>query len=147
MAFERESGLIFNSIYWLTAPRPSELGMVEGMMDDVSVSLSAEAGQIFLSPSSIEHLHEDRLLEPFDRLKRLDLLREEAIIDQVARTALHRIVLNESLWPHFANRKGLEAFWAFAPDVRRAIWGDPVNPLDALTEFDPKYIQDGDLGA
>jgi hypothetical protein len=31
--------------------------------------------------------------------------------------------------------------------VRRAIWGDPANPLDALSEFDPKYIQDGDLGA
>jgi hypothetical protein len=88
-----------------------------------------------------------RLLEPFDRLKRLDLLRKEAIIEHIARTALRRIVLNENLWPHFANRKGLEAFWTLAPDVRRAIWGDPVNPLDALTEFDPKYIQDGDLGA
>lgn len=104
-------------------------------------------GAIYADRSSIEHLHEDRLLEPFDRLKRLDLLRKEAIIEQIARTSLRRIVLNESLWPHFANRKALEAFWALAPDVRRAIWGDPVNPLDPLAEFDPKYIQDGDLGA
>jgi hypothetical protein len=104
-------------------------------------------GAIYADRSSIEHLHEDRLLEPFDRLKRLDLLRKEAVIEQIARTALRRIVLNESLWPHFANRKGLEAFWALAPDIRRAIWGDPVNPLDAFTEFDPKYLQDGDLGA
>jgi hypothetical protein len=42
MAFELESGLIFNSIFWLTAPRPSELGMVEGMMDDVSVICQAK---------------------------------------------------------------------------------------------------------
>src|SRR3954468_14034372 len=37
MAFEVESGLVFNSIFWLTSPRPSEVNMVEGMMDDVSV--------------------------------------------------------------------------------------------------------------
>lgn len=37
MAFEVESGLVFNSIFWLTSPRPSEVNMVEDMMDDVSV--------------------------------------------------------------------------------------------------------------
>jgi hypothetical protein len=104
-------------------------------------------GAIYADRSSIEHLHEDRLLEPFDRSKRLDLLRKEAIIEHVARTALRRIVLNESLWPHFANRSGLEAFWALAPDVRQAIWGDPVDPLAPLDEFEPKYIHDGNLGA
>jgi hypothetical protein len=104
-------------------------------------------GAIYSDRSSIEHLHEDRLLEPFDRLKRLDLLRKEAIIEHVARSALYRIILNESLWPYFANRKGLEAFWALAPDARRTIWGDPVNPLAPLAEFDPKYIHDGNLGA
>jgi hypothetical protein len=38
MAFELESGLTFNSICWLTAPHPSELGMVEGMTNDISSS-------------------------------------------------------------------------------------------------------------
>jgi len=104
-------------------------------------------GEIYADRSSVEHLHEDRLLEPFDRARRLEIVRKEAIIEHIARTALRRIILNESLWPHFANRKGLEAFWALTPDARRAIWGNPVNPLDALAEFDPKYIQDGDLGA
>ena len=91
----------------------------------------------------MEHLHEDRLLEPFDRTKRLELLRKEAIIEHIARTALHRIILNESLWPHFANRAGLEKFWALKPEDRRTIWGPPVNPLDTLADFEPEYIHDG----
>jgi hypothetical protein len=104
-------------------------------------------GEIYVDRSSVEHLHEDRLLEPFQRAKRLELVRKEAIIEHIARTALRRIVLNESLWPHFANRSGLEKFWALRPDDRRAIWGAQVNPLDAFADFDPKYIHDGNLGA
>jgi hypothetical protein len=104
-------------------------------------------GAIYADRNSIEHLHEDRLLEPFDRAKRLEIVRKEAVIEYIARTALCRIVLNESLWPHFANRKGLEAFWALPPGARRAIWGEPVNPLAPLAEFEPKYIHDGNLGA
>jgi hypothetical protein len=42
MAFEVESGLVFNSIFWLTSPRPSEVNMVEAMMDDVSVICQAK---------------------------------------------------------------------------------------------------------
>ena len=37
MALEIQSGLVFNSIFWLTSPRPDEVHMVESMMDDVSV--------------------------------------------------------------------------------------------------------------
>jgi hypothetical protein len=104
-------------------------------------------GEIYADRSSVEHLHEDRLLEPFERAKRLAIVQKEAIIEHIARSALRRIVLNTSLWPHFANRNGLEAFWALEPDEQRAIWGDPINPLDALAGFDPKYIHDGNLGA
>ena len=100
-------------------------------------------GEIYTDRSSVEHLHEDRLLEPFDRANRLELVRKEAIIEHIARTVLQRIILNERLWPHFANRARLEKFWALQPDDRRAIWGAPVNPLDALADFDPKYIHDG----
>lgn len=104
-------------------------------------------GEIYADRSAVEHLHEDRLLEPFERTKRLELVRKEAIIEYVARTVQQRIVLNEHLWLHFANREGLETFWAMRPDQRRAVWGDPINPLEALAEFEPKDIQDGDLGA
>jgi hypothetical protein len=79
-------------------------------------------GEIYADRSTVEHLHEDRLLEPFDRTKRLELLRKEAIVEHIARTALHRIILNESLWPHFANRVGLEKFWALKSEDRRTIW-------------------------
>jgi hypothetical protein len=36
MAIDIKSGLVFNSIFWLTAPRPDETRMVESMIDDVS---------------------------------------------------------------------------------------------------------------
>lgn len=104
-------------------------------------------GEIYEDRSSVEHLHEDRLLEPFDRAKRLELVRKEAIIEHIVRTVLNRIVWNESLLPHFANRDGLEKFWALKADERQQIWGAPVNPLDAVADFDPKYIHDGLLSA
>jgi hypothetical protein len=68
-------------------------------------------GEIYANRSTIEHLHEDRLLEPFDRESRLELLRREAVVEYIARSALFRIVGDESLWAHFANRDGLERFW------------------------------------
>ncbi len=104
-------------------------------------------GEIYADRSTIEHLHEDRLLEPFDRAKRLELVRKEAIVEYITRAALQRIVSDESVWPHFANRSGLEKFWALTAGEQRAIWGPPVNPLDGLAEFDPKYIHDGNLSA
>jgi hypothetical protein len=30
---------------------------------------------------------------------------------------------------------------------RKRIWGDPINPMEAVADFDPKYIHDGLLGA
>ena len=100
-------------------------------------------GEIYEHRSSVEHVHEDRLLEPFERPKRLGLVKKEAVVKNIARTALNRIFLNESLWPHFANRAGLKSFWALNADERRTIWGPPINPLDAIADFNPKYIHDG----
>ncbi len=42
MALEIQSNLVFNSIFWLTSPRPDEVGMVESMMDDVSIICEAK---------------------------------------------------------------------------------------------------------
>ncbi|OYU91964.1 MAG: hypothetical protein CFE29_03715 [Bradyrhizobiaceae bacterium PARB1] len=100
-------------------------------------------GEIYQDRSSVEHLNEDRLLEPFDREKRLSLTKKEAIIEHIARTALSHIILDPALWPHFANRAGLEDFWDLSFDKQREIWGPPINPLDAIKEFDPQYIHDG----
>jgi hypothetical protein len=104
-------------------------------------------GQIYDMRSKVEHLHEDQLLEPFDRQVRLDIMKKEAIIEHIARTALNRIVSNTGLWAHFANRAALSAFWALPAGERQEIWGAPINPFDAIADFDPIYIDDVILGA
>jgi hypothetical protein len=104
-------------------------------------------GQIYDMRSKVEHLHEDQLLEPFDRQVRLEIMRNEAIIEHIIRTTLNRIVSNTALWPYFANRAALSAFWALPASDRQKIWGAPIDPLAAIADFDPKYIHNGLLGA
>ena len=53
-------------------------------------------GEIYDVRSAVEHLHENRYLEGFDRATRLDLLKKEAIIEHVSRTALARIIGNNT---------------------------------------------------
>jgi hypothetical protein len=104
-------------------------------------------GEIYDVRSAVEHLHENRYLESFDRQTRLDLLKKEAITEHMARSAIARIVGDSNLWPHFANTSSLREFWALEETKRRRIWGDPINQMDAIADFDPKYIHDGHLGA
>ena len=94
----------------------------------------------------MEHLHDNRYLEGFDRATRLDLVKKEAITGHIARTALARIIRNPALWPYFANTASLASFWALPQTDRRRIWGDPIDQLDALADFDPRYIHDSLLG-
>ena len=54
-------------------------------------------GEIYDVRSAVEHLHESRYLEGFDRETRLDLLRKEAIAEHIARAALARIVGDSNL--------------------------------------------------
>ena len=104
-------------------------------------------GELYDIRSAVEHLHENRYLESFDRAIRLDLVKKEAIVEHIARTAFARIVGDDTLWPHFANTSALAIFWALAAVERQRIWGDPIDPLEAIADFDPKYIHDGKLGA
>jgi hypothetical protein len=103
-------------------------------------------GEIYDVRSAVEHLHENRYLEGFDREIRLDLLRKLSIVEHVARTAIARVIGDSALWPHFANTTALAAFWGLPADERQRIWGAPINPMDAVSGFDPKYIHDGLLG-
>ena len=103
-------------------------------------------GEIYDVRSAVEHLHDNRYLEGFDRETRLDLIKKEAIIEHIARTALARIIGDSRLWPHFANTESLASFWALPEDERRRIWGEPIDPLEAVADFDPHYIHDGLLG-
>ena len=103
-------------------------------------------GALYDIRSDVEHLHENRYLETFDRDVRLDLLKKEAIVEYIARTALARIISQDALWPHFGNTAALEQFWALSPDERRKNWGDPIDPMVSVADFDPKYLHDGHLG-
>ena len=103
-------------------------------------------GDIYDVRSAVEHLHENRYLEGFDRNTRLDLVKKEAVVEHIARTALARIIGNPDLWPHFANTELLASFWKLAPNERQQIWGESIDPMVALAEFDPQYINNGVLG-
>jgi hypothetical protein len=104
-------------------------------------------GELYDVRSAVEHLHENRYLESFDRAVRLDLAKKEAIAEHIARTALARILAERSLWPHFANTSALRNFWPLPPYRRQRIWGGSIDPMVAISEFDPTYIHNGLLGA
>jgi len=103
-------------------------------------------GETYDVRSDLEHLHENKHLEVFDRTARLELVKKMEMMEYIARSALVRIVLEPKLWPHFANTSALQAFWARDDQQRRALWGAAINPTDALAEFDPRYISDAQLG-
>ena len=103
-------------------------------------------GELYKIRSNVEHLHEDRYLETFDRDVRLELVKKEAIVEYIARTALAWIIGQDALWPHFGNTAALGRFWALSPDERQRIWGDPIDPMVPVADFDPKYLHDGRLG-
>jgi hypothetical protein len=68
------------------------------------------------------------------------------MMEFIVRSALVRIVLTPQLWPHFANTPALQEFWALEEPQRRSLWGDPIDPADALADFDPRSISDSQLG-
>ncbi|MCY4547182.1 MAG: hypothetical protein OXC28_02335 [Defluviicoccus sp.] len=103
-------------------------------------------GELYDIRSNVEHLHENQYLETFEREVRLDLVAKEAIVEYIARSALARIIGDDALWAHFGNTVALEAFWSLSPDERSNIWGDPIDPLEPLADFDPEYLHDGRLG-
>ncbi len=97
-------------------------------------------GSLYDIRSQVEHLHENRYLETFDRDIRLDLVKKEAIVECITRSALARIVSLDALWPHFGNTAALERFWALSSDEQLEIWGDPIDPLAPIEDLDPKFI-------
>ena len=104
-------------------------------------------GETYDVRGDVEHLHENKHLEVFDRTARLELVKKLEIMEYIARSALVRIVVEPRLWPHFSNTPALQAFWALDDGQRRALWGSTVNPHDALADFDPRHIHDAQLGA
>jgi hypothetical protein len=103
-------------------------------------------GEIYDVRSAVEHLHENRYLEGFNREVRLDLLKKEAIVEHIARTSISQIIESPALWRHFSNTASLGAFWSLPDKERKKIWGEPIDPMVALAKYDPKYIDNDVLG-
>ena len=104
-------------------------------------------GQIYSIRNDIEHLHEHKYLEVFDRPTRLDLAEKEAIAEDIARKALGHILSTPTLWPHFGNSVNLASFWQRDATDRQSLWGaGMIDPADALSNYDPDAISDGELG-
>jgi len=103
-------------------------------------------GETYDVRSDVEHLHENKHLEVFDRTARLELVKKLEMMQYIVRSALVWIMLESKLWPHFSNTRALQALWALDEQQRRALWGAAINPTDALADFDPRYISDAQLG-
>jgi hypothetical protein len=104
-------------------------------------------GALYAIRSDVEHLHEHKYLEIFDRTERLELVQKEAIAEHVSRNALAHIIGTPALWPHFGNTAALSPFWRLDPVDRQKIWGAPtIRTAAALTGYDPNLLTDGDLG-
>ena len=104
-------------------------------------------GALYDIRSAVEHLHENRYLETFDRNLRLDLVKKEAIAEYIARKALARISTQDALWQYFGNTAALRNFWTLSADERQEIWGDFIDPMVSVTDFDPESLNDEMLGA
>ena len=97
--------------------------------------------------SKVEHMHDyvwpDDLPE---RDRRLLVMRRAAMVQELARQCISRFLVTEDVWPHYAARDRLEAFWALPPDDRQKLWGQPFD-LDAIDKkFDPIEFTDEELG-
>jgi hypothetical protein len=94
----------------------------------------------------IEHLHENRYLETFNRAVRIELWKGSCILEHVARSCIARILDVPALWQHFRITSTVEAFWALPEPQRQAHWGTAVDPLQGLVGLDESKITDDLLG-
>lgn len=103
-------------------------------------------GRIYDTRSAVEHLNEHKLLEPFDREARIDVLRQLAVAEHIARQCLVKILLDHRLFRAFRTVDDQATFWKMAPAERQALWGKPFDPLAALANFDTRFVSDEELG-
>ena len=75
-------------------------------------------GDMYAVRGSIEHLHEHRFFDTFDRKVMLGLLEKEVIAEYVSQTALARIAGDKTILDHFANATTLAQFWKLEPAER-----------------------------
>ena len=85
--------------------------------------------------------------EPFDRAKRLDLVKKAGIVESVARSSLIRILETKLLWQHFQTKASLMAFWNLPLANRERLWGTTIDPMAGIAGFDERQFSDADLGS
>lgn len=101
----------------------------------------------FEARSAIEHLNDlDQLYTGDLRNRRISLLRNAVEVEAVARYCLARFFKNRELWGWFRSETEIEEFWKLEPDVRRQLWGDPLNIEEIQASFQHEYLDDDDLG-
>ncbi|TRV35840.1 MAG: hypothetical protein EWV70_09530 [Microcystis flos-aquae Mf_QC_C_20070823_S20] len=103
-------------------------------------------GTIYDIRSEVEHLHEDLRLKPFDRDKRLEIAKMEAVAGELARQMLSRIFSDPTLAVKMGSRDDLEAFWQLDATERQAIWGPIYDLLEPLNGVREDLITNHDLG-
>jgi len=103
-------------------------------------------GRIYDARSAAEHLNEHILLEPFDRSTRLEIIKQLAIAEHIARYCITKTLDDPTLFQHFRTVEAQKAFWALPATERKGIWGAPIDPSKALEGFNPNHISDRDLG-
>ncbi|MGI8567839.1 MAG: hypothetical protein ACR2KT_01475 [Methylocella sp.] len=94
----------------------------------------------------IEHLHENKYLEVYNRKTRLDLVKKVGIAEYITRTCIVRILENPALHQHFSTTASLETFWNQSPPGREKLWGAAVNPMDGIAGIKDDDFTDSDLG-
>jgi len=102
--------------------------------------------EIYAIRGAIEHLRENDYTEPFDRARRIELMKKAGIVEHVARSALVRILETELLWEHFKTKESLLAFWELPLSDRETLWGETVDPMDGIKGFDETQYSDAELG-
>lgn len=99
-------------------------------------------GEAYVMRSEVEHLHEYRRIEVFDRQKRLEIMKTTAVLEFVARKSISRILSSQHLCGHFANTTALKNFWELDEADRQRLWGEPFDVNEALTDFHPQNYSD-----
>jgi hypothetical protein len=134
----------------LTVP-PMRGGTGRNFADRVSLFVGpanrALSERLYGLRGEIEHLHENRYLETFDRTVRLSLLKDAGILEYVVRSCIGRVLETPALWPYFCNTSALQSFWDLPEAQRRSMWGPPIDPMQALSGFNEDWVRDIDLGS
>jgi hypothetical protein len=103
--------------------------------------------EIYAIRGAVEHLRENDYTEPFDRAKRLDLVKKAGIVEYVARSSLVRILETKSLWQYFKTKPSLMAFWDLPATNREDSWGAAIDPMAGIAGFNETQFSDADLGS